>query len=685
MTDLASEVSSGYDAGETGSTAGSTRELRWTERAWVRRTGLGALAALLAVMTWPDVSPAVGTGLDNSYLGGLAMAQKMGLDFGSEILFTYGPLGFLTANDFYSAETSLLAFVAVAGVQLSAACTYLWLFRERLHWWGAAVFALVLLALGSTSYTSFSVIAGGLVTTWSLTLLLRSRTLSRAQWWLLAAAVSTMTAVLLLHKFNYGFFAFVIALGALPVAATLRWAGDGAGWWRILRLAVVAAVSLAGAVFTTGLLLWLLTGQAWSSLADYLRFSWQISEAFAANNSALDGIVGASRPLSEARVLVALLVIGVTTVVVLSTKAQETLPHRLRLLAVGALGGCVLIALFALFKQGFVRHQGDEFYRGVAFVVAAPLASVRARLAVPVAAMIGLLLFAGLSRPVEELAAVPGGMASLARASAVLVDPSGWEAEREAQQAELRAQYGIPDTMIDRIGNGTVQVLPWETNAVWAYDLNWKPVPVFQSYHAYTEALDDLNADSLVNAGSRFILWQELGEQYKQPTWQSPRLMYEVVCRYGVVESSPTWQLLERLPESRCGEPEVVATVDTGSGNVAEIGDALAEVDDSDLVVATFEGLDPGRLRSILMEGEQFYVRWGDQGADFRFVPCTKGQFHLLRLPDEWDAVAGRSLEVVDRISFLSGSIDPGEAAEHERGATPLNGVIVTLWRVPYG
>lgn len=685
MTELATDASPGHHAGGPGRTGGVSVEVRWTERGWVRRGALAGLAVVLALMTWPDVSSAVAPGLDNSYLGGLAMAQKMGLDFGSEILFTYGPLGFVSANDFYSAETSLLAFCAVAGVQLSASFTYLWLFRDRLRWWGAAIFTLFLLGLGSAGYLSFSLIAGGVVTTWSLTMLLRSRTLSRTEWCLLAVAVTTVTAVLVLHKFNYGFFAFVIAMGAVPVACTLRWADDDAGWWRILRLAAVAGASLAGAVIIIGLLLWALTGQAWSALGDYLRLSWQISEAFAANNAALDGIIGAAGFLTRDRVLVALLVVAISAVVVLSARVLGSLPHRFRLVAIGALGACVLVALFASFKQGFVRHQGDGFYRGVAFLVAAPLASLRARLAIPAAAMIGLLLSAGLSWPVEELAAVPNGLASLARASAVLGDSVGWEAERESQQAELRAHYGIPDTMIDRIGNSTAQVLPWETNAVWAYNLNWKPVPVFQTYHAYTDALDDLNAVSLAAEGSHFILWQELGEQYKQPAWQSPRLMYEVVCNYTVVESSLAWQLLERLPESRCGRPEVVATVETGSGNVAEIGDALAQVSEQDLVVATFEGLDPGRLRSMLFEGEKFYVRWGDEVVDFRFAPGTSGQFHLLRLPDEWDPVAGRSLEAVDRISFLSGTIDPGEAAENERGAAPLNGVTVTLWRVPYG
>ena len=75
----------------------------------------------------------------------------------------------------------------------------------------------------------------------------------------------------------------------------------------------------------------------------------------------------------------------------------------------------------------------------------------------------------------------------------------------EQAKARQRALYAIPDRFIKTIGSGTVHIDPYETSAVWAYDLAWRPAPVFQTYAAYTPALDDLNSESLAT-GPQFVL-----------------------------------------------------------------------------------------------------------------------------------------------------------------------------------
>jgi hypothetical protein len=61
------------------------------------------------------------------------------------------------------------------------------------------------------------------------------------------------------------------------------------------------------------------------------------------------------------------------------------------------------------------------------------------------------------------------------------------------------ADLKLPDEIRKTIGNSGVSIMPWELSIAAANDLNYVPLPVFQTYSAYTPFLDDLNASSLTD------------------------------------------------------------------------------------------------------------------------------------------------------------------------------------------
>ena len=90
-------------------------------RPWVQSTWF--LSLVLAAIAWPgrvSVLPPQ-AGLDNSWRAALAMAAHQQLPFGTRIVFTFGPLGFLNGPALYYANTAILAFIFRFGV---AAATY---------------------------------------------------------------------------------------------------------------------------------------------------------------------------------------------------------------------------------------------------------------------------------------------------------------------------------------------------------------------------------------------------------------------------------------------------------------------------------------------------------------------------------------------------------------------------------
>ncbi|HEU4736330.1 MAG TPA: hypothetical protein VFS48_04800, partial [Solirubrobacterales bacterium] len=84
------------------------------------------LGVVLAVLTWPFPNLTPTYGLDPSWVAGLYMAGEWGLDAGTEIVFSYGPLGFLGLPNFFEIWPGRLAFVWSALVQVAFCTALLW-------------------------------------------------------------------------------------------------------------------------------------------------------------------------------------------------------------------------------------------------------------------------------------------------------------------------------------------------------------------------------------------------------------------------------------------------------------------------------------------------------------------------------------------------------------------------------
>src|SRR5438046_2326240 len=92
-------------------------------RAWLRahRGMADRLGAPLLVwlLTFPTFPGAPLQGLDGSYRAGLQLAFARHLQFGSDLVYTFGPLGFLAAPEGYFGRGTLLAIAAYAGARLA--------------------------------------------------------------------------------------------------------------------------------------------------------------------------------------------------------------------------------------------------------------------------------------------------------------------------------------------------------------------------------------------------------------------------------------------------------------------------------------------------------------------------------------------------------------------------------------
>ena len=93
----------------------------------------------LTLTTW-ELRPRVS--LDESWRAGLAMAAHHGLHFGPDLLFTYGPLGFLESGGLYFTGTAVLSALFVASLHVAVIVALLWRLRRSFRPWIAVVLTL---------------------------------------------------------------------------------------------------------------------------------------------------------------------------------------------------------------------------------------------------------------------------------------------------------------------------------------------------------------------------------------------------------------------------------------------------------------------------------------------------------------------------------------------------------------
>ncbi len=124
----------------------------------------------------------------------------------------------------------------------------------------------------------------------------------------------------------------------------------------------------------------------------------------------------------------------------------------------------------------------------------------------------------------------------------------------EKRSISYTRQAKLDKETINLIGNSTVDTYPWETSYIYANSLKWRPRPVFQSYITYTSFLDNLNAEFYRSGKApEFIIWQlnhGAGEAKsidgRYLLNDNPLTLYEILNNYRVVLDKQVYLILKR-------------------------------------------------------------------------------------------------------------------------------------------
>lgn len=492
---------------------------RAPRKPWLKRLDYPArilLTLYAALLMLPFRYHAAAPGLDSSWAVALNLLHVQGFVHGRDFAFTYGPL-------------SYLALPMPMGTNLEQA-----LFFQALSW----------------------VVFAGLLVWFAL---VRRVPLP----WLLLFTIATVPGSGLLHSFGYAgpdFFLEITALLALSACAiTGSFAFFAltigiADLLMFIKLTSGLGVLLAALAFPAGLFVFdrkrairfqaaallvlpVMAFGFWMyepslvSLVRYLRAGWELSSGFTS-------VMGFASPG---------IAVPLALVILLGYMSLGTLLFVLRDRAFTVFVAGIP-AIFIEFKHAFVREAGhiDIFFCfapllvGVVFlasgrfrwVALAPLAIIMAPLG---------LRDSGLMRrwkagPVEALHTL-----------AQVVNPAKLRQRLKAESAANLNADRLPADLLEHISGRTVTIFPWECSYAAANpSFHYVPLPLLQTYSAYTQYLDNWNAQLFNQNPPDFVVFEWQAIDSRNPLLDVPATTLALYRNYELDRSFGAITLLRR-------------------------------------------------------------------------------------------------------------------------------------------
>jgi hypothetical protein len=489
------------------------------------------LAIMLLCWRGLPLKPHLQGGVVTSWGAGMHMAIHYGVTFGNHLIFTYGPLGFLSVPTLWYSDTGTLAVLYTVLLRFALALAMFYAARRSYGTLGGAIVAVLVV---DASYYALVTVSFLVFCVWMI-----DRVCSTRQRLALLAAGGALAGVELLNKISTG-----MELAAMAVVLALTAPGR-----RRDQVSVTVVAMLLGL-----LVAWTVSGQDLGALAAYVRNSEQVVSGYAAAMSYEE----AGLAWQYVAVVLAF-ACGVLGALQMTTGG----PRRRRW------GIVALWAVFCFFeyKQGFVRHEGEHatilFVALMGGFVALRWEGSRRLVGVSLTAMLFVFAVAAQDRAFFSVADPAKNLATAARQFVQVADPSRRAAITENGRQSIQLTYPIDQATLRLLRGHTVHLEPYQTAIVWAYDLDWDPLPAFQSYVAYTSALDREDADALSSARApqRILRNRDRDFDGRVQSFDQGTTTRAMLCRYQELRTTESWQVLG-LGHNRCvGAPLSLGTV----------------------------------------------------------------------------------------------------------------------------
>ncbi len=559
-------------------------------------------------------------GVDESWLIGLHWALKKGLLFGKQIVFTYGPLGFLgrpTLIDYDLWKISLafmifchILFFLSMYVFMENVTSNLNRFKSVYNLF--VIISLIIIPLGLGHKIVLTIL---LLSFMAISINSKVRTL--IIYFILAFIVSIAS----LLKFNLAVISLSLLIMSLCFFLIFK---------RNIKSVIIVIYVISFFLLSTFVLM-VVYSQDPNLLLDYVNSSLYI----------VIGYVTMGLPGSIWRLWFAIIIIiGIFTVMIYAfiIKDRKMFPFTIMSLMVSV----------TYFKHGFVRQDiGHEYiYYLIMYVILIMvipiifnkrnsrnkldnkiLLGMKCYLLI-ILVVSGIVLFPkiiAVYKPGAELNLLEK-KSSYEKAILFLNNKTFFDDVIIKSKENIIREYKASPEMFDAIRNDSVDIIPWDIALVWAKDLNWSPRPIFQSYNAYTKELDSMNAKHFEeNNPPKFIIFSYKTLDRRYPIFDEPNTFRNVLCNYEHIDSYNEFIILQYdQTASNCTRYEEIKSLNAKIGEPINIpnfknGYLFAHID---LDYSYY-----GKLKNTIYKSSPAYIKFeltdGNYSKKYRFIPDT--------------------------------------------------------------
>jgi hypothetical protein len=557
--------------------------------------------------------------LDPSWYMLLGHDWSEGLQAGKDYVFTYGPLGWLLAQpQAFQADLFATKVAAVCAAALAMALVltaFVRLMPSRAGRIGAALLVLYLMPMLWDGQHLAAIVAG--------TALVLHR--GGSSWRDLA--VCLLLAATGLVKFTYLALGCVCAL-SMAVATFRRRS------WR--SAAAIACGYPAGVVVC-----WLLAGQSLGNLPLWLRRSSEIAAGY-------NETMGVPGPAPQ-------LALGIACALLLAVLSVWLVLARPRALVPAATALACMAGTYVAWKAGYVRHDPGHPALFFGVTMLAPLMLVpligdkergRPWLLAGNLAVIALSA-AGMTdaRFGTAISSLPVRVAlnTVQRNAAELAALDAYVERQQETWNEAAVQLAMNQTR-HAVGHGTIDAFGYQQGILFANHLRVRHRPVFQSYAAYTAALQELNAACYESSeGPEHVLFAMQQVEDFFPTVHDSQALLALLAGYQPVLPERDYLLLRRrqLIRTRADLPQ--QTVLERRAQMGEWVDIAGLPGSMHLLSLDADFSWRGRLRGFLLRAPELYldVKAGTEELRYRIAPV------LVRAPFLLDPLLRRTSDLL--------------------------------------
>ena len=462
-------------------------------------------------------------GLDPSWRLSLGYAVQNHFQFGKTFIWTYGPLGFLASPLFYPDHILwLLSFIFLQVLSVLFILILLVLYSDS----KIAIIIVSLLLMFFLAFISFTISPATILVLLSFIILVSNYKYENKINLIWLIIYGLLLAIASLIKVSHIFTAAILLIFPLILEKNQK---------RIKWLIPIITYIVSFVFF------WIITGQNLSNIFSFIYYSFYLIEGYS-SAMALHG----EHFQTIIAILILLIILAITFLTIIK-KNKEFAKYLIISFPI----------VFEYFKEGFVRHDPTKFghadyffsFIGLYFIISYLNIKNKFKFKkTPVIILFILLPLIGIYyNTFKSLMPSYSRFYSFKQALYLLKSSKSRNNFQKSVKQQMRNSLNIPKIFIKKIGNSSVNIIPWDLNIAYAYNLKLLPSPVIQAYSVYTPQLDVVNATQIKEGKSaKFIIYKLETIDGRYPLYDEPSTLRSILFNYKLYKCINNLCLLQK-------------------------------------------------------------------------------------------------------------------------------------------